>query len=165
LLERLETKLAEKVSNVELALRTVSSIYERSLQQRTDRVLDGITALEALLPTKAELAFTLAYRVAGLLAADEDARVEYFNSMKAHYRTRSKIVHGLSLNNNDRALIQDDEPLRSIVRQLLVGFLHLAETGEIDRTAKATKFYEQRLDADLLHAQRRTDLRETMKLA
>ena len=125
-------------------------------------MIDGVTALEALLPTKAELAFKLAYRVAGLLAADDDTRVTYFNSMKAYYQTRSRIVHGSSLNNKDRELIRNDQPLRSVVRQLLMGFLHLAESTQIPL---GKSFYEQRLDGDLLHPEKRSDLRKAMKLA
>ena len=161
LLERLRTRLEDRLPGIALALRTFSSVYDRSFRQGTDRVIDEITALEALLPTNAELAFKLAYRVAGLLATDDAMRVSYFNKMKAYYRTRSKIVHGSRLNARDRELIRDDEPLRSIVRRLLVGFLHLAESTQIKLGGK---FYEEQLDGDLLHGRKRNNLRRAMKL-
>ncbi|MCH8144066.1 MAG: hypothetical protein IIA55_05020 [Gemmatimonadetes bacterium] len=131
LLGRFQAKFEDKLSNIALALRSFTSVYERALYQGADRVVDSVTALEARLPTNAELTFKLAYRVAGLLATDDDERVTYFNRMKTYYQTRSRIVHGSSLNAKDRELIRNDEPLRSIVRQLLVGFLHLAESTEI----------------------------------
>ena len=155
-------KLRDQLRGIALSLRRFSSIYDRSLHQGEDRLVDAIVALEALLPTGAELAFKLATRVAGLLGEDDDARVQYSKIMKQYYRTRNNIVHGSSLKAKDSELIRNDEPLRSIVRRLLVGFLNLAESPDVSLTRK---FYDEQLDADLLHSRRRDNLRKAMKLA
>ena len=161
LIERFQSSHEARLPNIGLALRAFSSIYGRSWSQGADRVVDGVTALEALLPTNAELTFMLAFRVSGLLANDDNERVRYFNNMKAYYGTRSKVVHGSSLNNKDRELIQDDEPLRAVVRRLLVAFLHLAESPKVQL---GKKFYDEQLDQTLLHSERRTELQKAMKL-
>ncbi|MGH2453529.1 MAG: hypothetical protein ACRDF5_07175 [bacterium] len=158
---RLERRGEQGPRNVSLALRSFSSVYERYGHQAEDRVVDAITAIEALLGVTDELSFRLAFRVAGILANDEDERVAMFADMKSYYDTRSRIVHGEVLRERDLALTSEDEPLRGIVRRLLVGFLHLVQspTHTIGRS-----FYEQ-LDGVLQHATRRDELRRAMDLS
>ena len=117
--------------------------------------------MEALLPTNSELSFKLAFRVAGILGKDDTSRVKYLRDMKSYYQTRSNIVHGGRLKIKDNLLIQDDGPLRTIVRDLLVGFLHLAESSEFNM---GKKFYDEQLDAILLHSTKREELRYGMRL-
>jgi len=159
-LARLESTEAVP-GNVFLALRRFSAIYSRALTQREDRILDAITALEALLGSKDELTFKLSYRVANILAADNDERVDLFTSMKSFYRTRSRIVHGLALKEADIQLIQDDAPLRSVVRRLLRGVLNLI--GE-DGFLLTSNYVDKELDIILLHEEQRGELRNAMGL-
>ena len=162
LIERFDREHEEHLRNFSTAIRSFTSIYGRLMQQRPDRVIDGITAMEALLPTNAELSFKLAFRVAGLLGRDDGSRVKYLRDMKSYYHTRSAIVHGSRVKVNDTKLINDDEPLRAILRDLLVGFLHLAESSDY---TVGKKFYDEQLDEILLHASHRDKLRSEMQLS
>jgi hypothetical protein len=63
----LESKNDKQTRSLRLALRSFSSIYDRYLHQTEDRVLDAITALEALWKLDAELAFRLSFRTSALL--------------------------------------------------------------------------------------------------
>lgn len=159
---RFQREHEDRLQNFSTAIRAFTSIYGRLMQQRLDRVIDGITAMEALLPTNAELSFKLAFRVAGLLGHDDASRVKYLRDMKSYYHTRSAIVHGSRVKVNDTKLINDDEPLRAILRDLLVGFLHLAESSDY---TVGKKFYDEQLDEILLHASHRDKLRSEMQLS
>jgi hypothetical protein len=146
--------------NLGVALRSFTSIYDRYGYQSEDRILDAITALEALLRIDTELSFKLAFRAAGILANNEDERVSLFKQMKSYYSTRNHIVHGHWLGPQDLALIQDDEPLRDVTRRLLVAFLHFVlSSGRSLNDA----FYEE-LDSLLQHSRARSGLRESMGL-
>jgi hypothetical protein len=160
-LQNLE-KNASVPGNVALALRRFSAIYGRGTGQREDRILDAITALEALLGSEDELTFKLSYRVASILAADDDERVELFASLKGFYRTRSRIVHGLVLRAKDLELVQDDTPLRDVARRLLRGGLNLVDEDDF---LLVPKYVNEELDKVLLHEGKRQKLREAMGLA
>ena len=159
---RFQREHEDRLQNFSTAIRAFTSIYGRLMQQRLDRVIDGITAMEALLPTNAELSFKLAFRVAGLLGHDDASRVKYLRDMKSYYHTRSAIVHGSRVKVNDTKLINDDEPLRAILRDLLAGFLHLAESSDY---TVGKQFYDEQLDEILLHASHRDKLRSEMQLS
>jgi hypothetical protein len=156
--------------NVNLALRSFSDIYERRDQWRNDtQLVDAITAAEALLGTRAELAFTLAFRVAAMLGNDDDERVRIFESMKGYYDTRSRVVHGGSelynkqgqLKDKPRSYLENQQDLRDYVRRLLVGFLRLAVSGSHPFDSA---FFKDDLDSALLHSTRRFELRLAMGL-
>lgn len=158
---RFETKQSSALQNIDLALRSFSSIYDRYLGQGEDRVLDAITGMEALFKLDTELSFRLAFRTAGILAADDNGRVTLFEQVAKYYRIRSKIVHGSPLKGKDLAGLQDEKTLRHIVRRLIIAFLHLAESNKYPLTGQ---FYQQ-LDGVLQHSERRTELRKAMGLA
>jgi hypothetical protein len=156
--------------NINLALRSFSDIYERRDQWRNDtQLVDAITAAEALLGTRAELAFTLAFRVAAMLGNDDDERVGIFESMKGYYDTRSRVVHGGSelynkqgqLKDKPRSYLENQQDLRDYVRRLLVGFLRLAVSGGHPFDSA---FFKDGLDSALLHSTRRFELRLAMGL-
>lgn len=84
LLKRFQTSHEASLQNVATAVRAFTSIYDRSMFHRPDRVIDGITALEALLPTNAELSFKLAVRGSGLLARDDSERERLFQAMNGY---------------------------------------------------------------------------------
>lgn len=148
-------------ANVRLAFRRFASIYARGLHQREDRILDSVTALEALLGATQELAFKLAFRVASVLANDDDERAELLSEMKKFYGTRSAIVHGGELRQSHLDLISDDTPLRGVLRRALRAVLHLAvqHRKQLTRT-----FVDEDLDAILIHAESRQALRHEMGL-
>jgi len=158
-------KLAQNVGavppNVTLAIRRFSSIYGRGIHQREDRILDAITTLEALLGSADELTFKLSYRVASLLATDDEERVDLFESMKSFYRVRSRIVHGGHLSESQVQLVADDEPLRDVARRIIRGVLVLAGAGDFLLTRK---YVDEELDKVLLHEARRRELQEAMGL-
>ena len=118
--------------------------YDRSPSAEDWQILDAITALESVLGSGTEIAFKLAYRVAGILATDERERVELFADMKRFYDTRSAIVHGAArkpkhLRELDRDRVNQ---LRALVRELLRALVRLAtSTGH----AYDRKFFSEQL--------------------
>jgi hypothetical protein len=168
MLLRYEEKGDKAPVNVNLALRSFSDVYERRDDLRQDTPLvDAITAAEALLGTRDEVTFKLAYRVAAILGSDDDERVRIFELMKGYYDTRSRVVHGGSdlfnkqgqLKDKPRWHLENQQDLRDFVRRLLVGFIRLAVTDghPFDET-----FFRDTLDSALLHGTRRSELRAAM---
>jgi hypothetical protein len=156
--------------NLNLALRSFSDIYERRSAFRDDtRLVDAVTAAEALLGTRVEVTFRLAFRVAAILGNDDDDRVRIFELMKGYYDTRSRVVHGGSelfnrqgnLRDRPRWHLENQQDLRDFVRRLLVGFLRLTVSS---RHQFDTPFSEGRIDSTLLHSTRRSELRSAMGL-
>jgi hypothetical protein len=148
--------------NLGLALRSFSTSYERFPTQADSRIVDLVTAVEALVGTEVEISFRLSYRAAGILAGDDDARVTIYQDLRGFYDTRSRVVHGGTLSAKHLARLADYELLRRYVRQLLVAFLHLATTpGQ----SYGPDYFRQLLDLDLQHADRRSALRAAMGMA
>ncbi len=156
----LEEKGEKQIRNLALALRSFSSMYDRHFHQDDDRILDAITALEALWKLDAELAFRLSFRTGALLGATDDECVAVYETVAQYYKIRSKIVHGSRLNDTESRLVFENEPIRDVVRRTLRAFLHLANhPGEwtLPRLDKEA-------DVALLHAGRRQALRASMAL-
>jgi hypothetical protein len=147
--------------NLDLALRSFSDIYERQVFRYDTRLVDAITAAEALLGTRTELSFGLPLRVAAILGRDHDDRLRIFEQMRNHYDVRSTVVHGSSLSNRQRQRLEDKRDLRYWLRQLLVGFLRLITSSghSFDRA-----FFDRRLDIALLDETSRSELRVKMGL-
>jgi len=146
--------------NLRLALRSFGAIYDRLMHQADDRVVDAVTALEALWKLDMELSFRLAFRTASLLAHSDDERVALFSQLTNYYRVRSKVVHGGSLSDEQERDLRADEPLRDIVRRCLRGFLHLAVTPSEWTLARL----EKEADATLMHHVACKALQEAMQL-
>ena len=154
----LEQQPGKTNRNLLLALRSFSSTYDRLFHQTEDRVVDAITALEALWKLGAELSFKLAFRTSSLLAASDDERVSIYETLSEYYKIRSKVVHGSSLTEVQEQQLREDEPLRSIVRRALRAFLHLAiNPGEWTLTR-----LNEEADRTLLHDVGRRSLRAAM---
>jgi hypothetical protein len=147
--------------NLDLALRAFMSTYDRWPSFPQFRLVETVTALEALLGTESEIAFRLAFRVAGLLADDDAERAALFKEVKAYYDLRSRLVHGGTLKPKHQSLLADDEPLRGKVRRLLRAAVHLATTPG---HSYGKQFFREDLDATLLDAAARTPLRQAMGL-
>jgi hypothetical protein len=147
--------------NLNLALQSFSDMYDRHSLRFDTRLVDAITAAEALLGTDVEITFRLAFRVAAILGSDHEERVAIFEQMKGYYDTRSRVVHGSMLSPKQRRLLQDQQALRDMVRWLLVAFIHLTVSSEhpFDRD-----FFEKILDISLLDDSRRSRLRVAMGL-
>jgi hypothetical protein len=156
LLGRLMGRDERQLRPIQIALNAFSSLYAREHYRADDRLVNAITALEALLRIDVEVAFRSAFRVAGILASSDDERVEIFDRMHSYYDTRSKIVHGSQLRERHQADLQNEEPLLQWTRSLLLGFLQLADRGILDDA-----FYDA-LDAAILHEERRGQLRTQM---
>jgi Apea-like HEPN len=154
----LESQAEKSNSTLRLALRSFSSIYDRFYHQAEDRVVDAITCLEALWQLDGELSFRLAFRTASLLALTEDERLEILDTLRKYYEIRSKVVHGGSLKAKDNKHLNEDEPLRNIVRRMLNAFLHLATHPASWTLDKAIK----EADRTLLHADKRKELQAAM---
>jgi hypothetical protein len=148
--------------NLDPALRSFMATYDRPLAGGDSRVLDAITSVEAVLGSGIEISFKLSFRVAGILAADDEERVQIFNEMKAYYDLRSRLVHGETLKEKHRQLVADVEPLRHIVRALLRGFIRLALTPG---HGYGKQFFQERLDAALLDEAERHRLRSALGIA
>jgi hypothetical protein len=157
-LMKVEKQLDTSARHIGLALRSFTSIYDRLMHQGEDCVIDSITALEALWKLDSELSFRLAFRTSSLLGKTDDNRELIFETLRKYYKIRSKIVHGSTLSPNERALLQNDEPLRDIVRRTLWAFIHLL--------ANPTEWTVGRLASDpdpvLLHSERRSTLQNAM---
>jgi hypothetical protein len=92
------------------------------------------------------------------LGTSDDLREQVFETLRTYYGIRSKIVHGTMLRASESELVQNDEPLREIVRKTLRAFIHLlANPGEwtISRLARDP-------DTVLLHSEKRSALQRAM---
>lgn len=148
--------------NLNLALRSYMATYDRWPPSGDSRVLDAITAVEAVLGSGIEITFKLSFRMAGILGGDETERASIFREMKAYYDLRSKLVHGAALKEKHSALLMDTERLRHLVRELLRGFVHLATTPG-HRYDKA--WFQEQLDVALQVESERVALREALNLS
>jgi hypothetical protein len=125
-------------------------------------LLDAITALEALFGIETELSFRLAFRVAGLLAGNDQERNSLLKLMRGFYDTRSTIVHGGSLKTKHQKDLGNFEVLRALVRRLLRSFVAFAvrPPKEYPRS-----FFRENLDAALVDSMEREKLRATLGLS
>jgi hypothetical protein len=147
--------------NLNLALRSFASSYDRLPPQSDTKLVDLITATESLLGTGLEISFRLSFYIAGILGGTDTERVKIFDEMRSFYDTRSKVVHGGTLEARHRAHLENYPALRDYVRQLLVAYIHLATTPGHDYGPKSLR---KRLDSILQDAQQRSALRAAMGL-
>jgi Apea-like HEPN len=147
--------------NLNLALRSFMSSYDRLPPQNDTKLVDLITATEALLGTGAEISFRLSFYIASILAGDDIERVEIFGEMRTFYDTRSKVVHGGTLAAKHRAHLKNYPALRNYVRRLLLAYMHLATTSG---HAYDPDSLRRSLDTILQDAQQRSALRAAMGL-
>ncbi len=146
--------------NLDVALRSFMSTYDRWPTHSDSQLLDLLTTLEALLGADSEIAFKLSFRVAALLASDDQQRGVLLKQMKEFYDTRSRIVHGGQLKSKHQERLQRVEELRSTVRQLVRCFVAFAAAPP----AGYGKRFWQELDAVLVDAQQREKLRAALGL-
>jgi hypothetical protein len=148
--------------NLDLALRAFSDSYDRYSFGRFDtQLLSLVTAAEALLGTNAETTFRLAFRIASILASDDDERTTLYRQIKTYYDTRSRVVHGERLKTKHEESLQNLEAFQDAVRRLIVGFLRLTDTAP---SPYGKTYFKERLDETLLHSGERSALRCAMGL-
>ncbi len=142
--------------NLDLALRSFMSSYDRWPSPADSQLIDLITALESVLGTETEITFRLAFRVAGLLANDDAERRTIFHDVKAFYDTRCKLVHGSALKPKHQMILQNVARLKDYVRRLLTAFvIHASQPSPID----LRNYFAEQLDDDLQSASARQTLR------
>jgi len=147
--------------NLDLALRSFMATYDRWPPGPDSQLLDTITAFEALLGSETEITFKLAFRVASLLAVNDEERGTLLKLMKGFYDTRSKLVHGGHLKKRHRDHLAQVHELRSLARLLLRSFVAFA-TNPTSGYGKA--LFEENLDATLVDATEREKLRAALGL-
>ena len=147
--------------NLNLALRSFASSYDRLPAQNDTKLVDLITATESLLGASVEISFRLSFYIAGLLAETDSERVTIFAEMRDFYNTRNRVVHGGPLNASHRAHLENYPALRDYVRRLLVAYMRLATTSGHGYDPKTLR---KSLDSVLQDAQQRSALRVAMGL-
>ena len=147
--------------NLDLALRAFMSTFDRFPTAMDTKLVDAITALEAVLGTDAEIAFKLSYRVASLLAASDAERATLLKAVKGYYDARSRIVHGGRLGKKQSASLAAVDDLRDLVRRLLRSIVQFA-ADDVRHVAKG--FFAEELDAALIDGARREELRRLLGL-
>jgi Apea-like HEPN len=127
--------------NLDLALRAFMSTFDRFPTAMDTKLVDAITALEAVLGSETEIAFRLSFRVASLLASTDAQRASLLKTMKGFYDARSRIVHGGRLGKKHSASLAAVDDLRDLVRRLLRSFVLFAadDARHVDK-----KFFERR---------------------
>jgi hypothetical protein len=147
--------------NLSLALQSFSDLYERHWFRADTRLVDAITAAEALLGTGTELRFRLSFRVAAILGNNHEDRADIFKQMRDYYDIRSAVVHGGTLSNRQREQLANQRTVRDLLRRLLTGFIRLTVTSghPFNKT-----FFNEKLDISLLDNTRRLELRVAMGL-
>ncbi len=147
--------------NLNLALRSFASSYDRIPAENDTKLVDLITATESLLGTGVEISFRLSFFIAGILARTDSERLTIFDEMRAFYDTRNRVVHGGSLEAKHRAHLENYPTLRNYVRRLLLAYMRLATTSGHGYNPKSLR---RRLDSVLQDAQQRSALRAAMGL-
>jgi hypothetical protein len=147
--------------NLNLALRSFASSYDRLPAQNDTKLVDLITATESLFGINVELSFRLSFYTAGIVAGTDRERVLIFTEMRDFYNTRNRVVHGGALDTTQRAHLENYPVLRDYVRRLLVAYMHLATTSGHGYDPKPLR---KSLDSVLQDAQQRSALRAAMGL-
>jgi hypothetical protein len=161
-LERLEKEgYGKSPGNLDLALRAFMATYDRWPSGWDSKLLDSITALEALLGSGTEIAFKLAFRVAALVASNDHERGALLEMVKGFYDTRSALVHGGRLKEKHQLRLAKIDELRSVVRRLLRAFVGFATSGG---HGYDKPFFQEHLDAALVNPGEREKLRDALGL-
>jgi len=151
-------------NNLAVALRECAASYDSWPSSLDSQLLDCTTALEALLGTDTEISFKLSFRVASLLAENDDKRSALLRLMKQFYDARSKVVHGVLLSQKQQkkqdAMLNRVNELQSIVRPLLRAFINLSATPNIYHN----KQFWNDIDVALVNSTEREKLRTALGL-
>jgi hypothetical protein len=113
--------------NLNLALRSFASSYDRLPAENDTKLVDLITATESLLGTAVEISFRLSFYIAGILAGTDSERRTIFAEVRDFYNTRNRVVHGGALDARHRAHLENYPALRDYVRRLLIAYMRRIE--------------------------------------
>jgi Apea-like HEPN len=114
------------------SLETAFSIYGEDHLPHMQAV-ELMTAFEALVTKKDEvegLTYRLGLRVANFLGRDAQERKTIFRQVKQFYGLRSRIVHGADLDPKISKRFDEIEPMRELLRRLLLSVLALLSNGK-----------------------------------
>ncbi|MGH3830716.1 MAG: hypothetical protein ACRDRS_09745 [Pseudonocardiaceae bacterium] len=148
--------------HLDLALQFFESSYDRVPARDDIKVVDLITAAEALLVSTQDSTFRLAFRLARLLGRDDGERTATFDAIRGFYDARSKVVHGAKIKPKQEKFSSNYPALRNRVRELILGFIHLALNSRTDYPE--SYFSGGSLDSDLLSDAKTNALRHAMKI-
>jgi hypothetical protein len=140
--------------HIALALRYFNASF--ATLNTDDRVIDCITAFEALFKMRDELAFKLSTRVAYLLGASNAEKVSIYTDMKNFYSLRNDIVHGSELNHKDLESLGKVEDLVDYLRRCLRAFISL---GRCEPKILTKEFYDL-LDNKLIDDDERKNIQK-----
>jgi hypothetical protein len=108
-----------------------------------------------------EISFKLSFRIASLLADNDDERSTLLKLLKEFNDTRSKVIHGAHIKAKHQMLLQRVDELRNIVKRLLIAFIRLANS----KPAEYGKgFWQEKLDGVFVNAVERQKLRAALGL-
>jgi len=162
-LEKLErTGYGTAPGNLDIALRSFMSTYDRWPTARDQQLIDAITALEALLGTNVEISFRLAFRVASLVASTGTERGELFQKTRDFYDARSKFVHGEPVERKQQETLGNLDQLLDTVRILLRSFVGVA--ADPPAGYARSMFKGGSLDKSLLIDDERAKLRQLLRI-
>lgn len=99
---------------INVALRAFASASDTD--QSSNCLIDAFTSIEALIGDKQETTFRLRFRVAHLLADDDDQRAEILDLTNRFYAARSTLVHGSdpltgSAHEKFQSLVRNPQPM------------------------------------------------------
>ena len=141
--------------NLDVALQSFLSTYERIPSSSAFQVVDTITAAEAILSDGINT-FKLAFRLAGLLGRTDAERVDVFQDIMRFYKIRNSIVHGDRLTDAHMQTLARVNDARAYMRRLLVAFVRLAASTSPTRYTR--RFFREDLDTELQNQRARRQM-------
>lgn len=123
-----------------------SKEFNPNFQNDVDRVIDYVTALEAVaVPESDFVSRRLRERSTRLLELQGDAERTAKKLLNDMYGTRSTLVHGSSLDERQMALLRDKDQwwlFEELVRNIIVSALRKVPADEVGRKAYLTGLYD-----------------------
>ena len=123
---------------IALSMKRLNYAQERGLLE--DKLIDLMIGFEALFmrqSEKHELSYHLAIRTAILLGSDQESKKEIFDTMRAGYELRSKIVHGeiisqVKIGTGELSVMELMSRLEKYLRASIMKFLERSKGKSID---------------------------------
>lgn len=131
--ERLDLRFDERYLGI-AARRIVRAVSERFDSEA--RLIDAVTAWEAMVGTGSEVTFRVSAALASLLADQRSSRLAIAKRLRRTYDRRSKVVHGERVDSADLATVATTaiEDAVTALRNLLLDHDDLVEATSEDRS-------------------------------
>jgi len=124
-------------------------LTSKTTEEKDDKLISCMIAIEALFGEKDELKYRISHRVACLLGENDDSREDVFNKMKDLYDKRSDLVHG-----RETIVSWDDiKKIQAYLRNSIDCFLVLSQRYSRGR-------FLQALDNAVVNNKKRKELQE-----